>query len=98
MAQTLYDQYALLDAEIASLEAKKEELRVLILKEMVDKGQKTVDIGTGKFSVSRLKKWTYTQKVTELDEALKARKALEQSTEEASYTETESLRFTKVTL
>lgn len=93
-----YDEYAILDAQIKELENKKDSLRSLILKDMVESGEESVETAVGKFSVTRLKTWTYSQKITELSEKLKAEKAKEESTGDATYTEKESLRFTQIKL
>lgn len=93
-----YDQYAILDAAIKDLENQKDELRGLILKEMVEKGEESVETGVGKFTVTRLKTWTYPEKVLEIGEKFKAAKAKAESTKEATYVEKESLRFTQIKL
>jgi len=96
--QNLYDEYASLDAQIAVLEAKKDQLRPLILKQMVDNGQEKIETAVGKFSITRLKKWVYPEKVLEIGEKFKEAKAKSESTGEATYTEQESLRFTQIKL
>ncbi len=93
-----YDEYAVLEAQIKSLENKKDELRGLILKEMIENGKKPVDISVGKFSVTMLKTWVYPEKVIELGDKFKAAKAKAESTGDATYTEKESLRFTQIKL
>jgi hypothetical protein len=93
-----YEEYAIIEAQIKELENKKDSLRGLILKDMVESGEESVDTAVGKFTVTRLKKWTYTEKVEKLSEDLKAQKAREESTGDATYTESESLRFTKIKL
>lgn len=99
MTQTkLYEAYAIIEAEIAALEEKKEMLRGGILKEMIESGADKVDTPFGKFTSTKLKKWKYTNKVDELKEAYTAQKALEESTGEATYEEVPSLRFTKIKL
>ena len=95
---TYYDEYAVLDAQIKSLEGKKDELRGLILRDMVENGEEAVETSVCKFSVTKRKTWTYTSKVTELAEKLKTTQAKEQSTGDATYTEEESLRFTQIKL
>ena len=57
-----------------------------------------METSVGKFSIATLKEWTYTDKVTELEEEYKARKAKEQSTGEATFQEKPSLRFTQIKL
>ncbi len=93
-----YDEYAVLDAQIKSLENKKDELRGFILKDLIDRGVESLEMSTGKFSVTKLKSWTYTSKVTDLADKLKATKAKEESTGDATYVEKESLRFTQIKL
>lgn len=95
---THYEEYAIIEAQIKELENKKDSLRGLILKEMVESGEEAVDTAVGKFSVTRLKKWTYPESVTSLKDKYDAEKARAESTGEATYTESESLRFTKIKL
>ncbi len=96
--ETYYDKYAILDAQIKELENKKDELRGLILKGMVESGEESVETGVGKFTVTRLKTWTYPEKVIELGDKFKAAKAKAESTGDATYIEKESLRFTQIKL
>lgn len=91
---TVYEEYALIDSQIKELETQKEQLRGIILTEMVAKGEENVATAVGKFSVAKLKKWTYPEKVVELGEKFKAAKAKAESTGEATFEENESLRFT----
>lgn len=90
----LFEKYAILDAEEKELKSRKESLRVDILKAMAQENIESATSSFGKFTISKLKKWTYTEKVQELEEKYKARKAKEESTGEAEYEEVESLRFT----
>lgn len=96
--QNIFEEYAVLESEIAALELKKEQLRPFILKKMIDEKVDKLDIGTGKFSITKLKKWTYPESVMELGEEFKAAKAKAESTGDATYTESESLRFSAVKL
>jgi hypothetical protein len=73
-------------------------LKVEILEELIEKDEKVMETSVGKFSIATLKEWTYTDKVTELEEEYKARKAKEQSTGEATFQEKPSLRFTQIKL
>jgi len=94
----LYEQYALLKSKMTELENKEAELRTQILEEMVAKGEEKIETSIGSFKKATLKKWSYTDKVAELEEDFKARKALEQSTGEATYIEQSSLRYTPIKL
>lgn len=93
-----YVEYASLDAQIKALEAQKDEVRGLILKEMVEAGQEAVETEVGKFTLTRLKTWTYPEKVTEIGDKFKAAKAKAESTGDATFVEKESLRFTQIKL
>jgi len=94
----IYEEYSVLESQIKALNAKKETLRSDIIKDMLEKGEDKKEMGVGKFTISRLKKWVYPAKVTELEEKFKAAKAKSESTGEAKYTEVESLRYTSVEL
>lgn len=95
---TLQEEYAILDAKIEELSAKKDSLRVKIVEEMVGKGEKKIETAMGSFSISTLKKWTYPAKVIAIGEEFKAAQALAQSTGEATFEEKPSMRFTKLEL
>ncbi len=92
------DEYAVIDAQIKELEAKKDELKGIILKEMVASGEESIETQVGKFTVTRLKSWTYPEKVIELGDKFRAAKAKAESTGDATYVEKESLRFTQIKL
>ncbi len=94
----LYGEYAKLEAEIAALEMKKEQLRPHIIGMMVAEGLDKIETALGKFSVGKRKVWKYTKQVEELSDMFKARKAFEESTGEATYEEVDQLRFTPVKL
>lgn len=92
--ESLYERYALIDAQMKDLEGKKETLRVNILKMMSEKELDKVETTFGSFTVARLKRWEYSEKVIELNEKYKALKAKEESCGIATFTESDSLRFT----
>lgn len=94
----IFEEYATLEAEIAAREEKKAQLRPFILEQMVTKGIKKQDTAVGSFSVSKLKKWTYPERIKQMEEEFKAEKAKTQSTGEATFEEADSLRFTMIKL
>ncbi len=98
MNNNLYEEYAAVQAEIDALELKKSQLRPFIMQRMIDEGLEKVEFALGKFSVNPLKKWTYSEKVIEMTDELKAQKAKEESTGEATFEETPSLRYTAAKL
>lgn len=98
MNNDIYTDYALLDAQEKEIKAKKEAMRLEILKLMVENNLKAQEHSLGKFSVKKLKTWTYPERIVEMSEQLKAEKALAESTGEATYTESDSLAFTGIKL
>jgi hypothetical protein len=94
----LYEEYALVKAKMTELENQEDALRTKILEQMVENREEKVETAMGSFKKATLKKWTYTEKVAELKEEFEARKALEQSTGDATYEEQPSLRFTPIKL
>ncbi len=90
-----FEEYAIIDSQIKQLTAKKEALRELMIKEMVESGQQKAETVWGSFSVNMLKSWTYPEKVNQMNEDFKAAKAKAESTGEATYEEKPSLRFTE---
>jgi hypothetical protein len=94
----LYEEYASLEIQAKEIEAKKEQLRPHILQMMLDKGEKKIDTAVGSFSRSKLKKWSYPEWVTKINDDFKVAKAKAESTGEATYEEQDSLRFTMIKL
>lgn len=108
-ATSIYELYAYVDAQIAELNARKEQLRSQITQTMIEQGLNKADTSVGKFSLSPKKTWTYPEavsvfekatkeEVSVLIEAVKEAKAKAESTGEATFTEVETLRFTSVKL
>lgn len=95
---SLYEEYAVLESQIAALEAKKEQLRPHILQMMVEQELEKVETLVGKFSVSKRKVWTYPEAVVEVGEKFKAAKAKAESTGDATFEEVDQLRFTPAKL
>ena len=98
MIKNIYNEYADIKVQIAILEMKEEQLRPIILQQMIDNSISKKETDLGKFSISKLKVWTYPKKVIDLGEEFKEAKAKAQSTGEAEYTEQDSLRFAVVKL
>jgi len=94
----IYEEYAAVDAEEKAIKAKKEQLRPFIIKKMIEDGLDKIETSLGKFSVTPLKSWTYPEGVIELGDSFKAAKAKAESTGEATFEESPSLRFTPVKL
>lgn len=94
----LYEEYAVVENKIKALTLMKDTLRGHILEQMVDKGEEKVTTPVGSFTVAKLKTWVYPDEVVALGEEFKAEKARAESTGDATYTETPSLRFVQVKL
>ncbi len=100
----IYEEYAILESEIAERELKKEQLRTAILQNMVERGEKQIKTAIGTFSWTKPKIWTYPEWVNdleaemkiakkEIDSQIKEAKAKAESTKEATYVEENALRF-----
>jgi len=96
--QNIYEEYALLEIKEKEFKVKKDQLRTLIIKGMIESGEKKKETSMGSFSVNPLKKWSYPEHVNELEENFKVAKAKAESSNEATFTEKESLRFTSIKL
>ena len=96
MTDNIYEEYAVLNAQIKALTNQKDELKVKILKDLVENKVDGVTTAVGKFTIAQLKTWKYTSKVKEMEEKFKALKATEESTGDATFEEKPSLRFTQV--
>ena len=95
---TLYQEYALLEAQLKEIETKKEQLRVHILKDMIKQKAEKIETDMGSFTVTKLKTWKYPKAVEILKENFEAAKVQAQNTGDATYTEKASLRFTQIHL
>lgn len=88
-----FEEYGIVYAQIEALKVKGEELKAKIVQEMVERGDKKVEKSVGSFTISHRKTWTYSPKVKELEECVKTQKAIEESSEIATYVENPSLLF-----
>lgn len=93
MKNALLKKYAGVKEQIAALEAELEKMKPEVIEEVVATGEPTLDTEFGSFTVSNLKTWTYTPKVTKAADALKALKAKEELTGVATFVEKQSLRY-----
>ena len=93
-----YEEYAVLDSKIKALTAQKDAVKAYIIENMISKGEEKTSTPVGNFTISKLKTWTYSADVYEMEDDLKARKAHEESTGEAEFVEKPSLRFIQIKL
>lgn len=96
VAETVYEKYAIIDSRIKDLESQKNILKEKILMDMVRRGSESEKHVLGKFTISKLKSWTYPEKVLAIGEKFKSEKAKAESMGTATYTENDSLRFTSI--
>lgn len=101
----IYGEYArnaaeihALKAKIAEYELKQDQLKPHIIEMMTEQGAEKIELDIGKFTITRLKSWSYPEAVVDLGEEFKAAKAKAESTGEATYEVNESLRYTPVKL
>lgn len=98
MEKDIYQEYASLTAQIKNLTNQRDSKKEEILNDMISQGVKKINHTLGSFAVAKLKMWEYPSDIIEMEEDLKARKALAQSTGDAVFTEGDSLRFVEVKL
>ena len=98
MSEKEYEKYAVLNAQIKALTEERDKIKVMIIDELCNSGMQNATTSVGKFTIFNLKTWTYTEEVEEKTEELKALKASEESTGDATYEEKPSLRFTQAKL
>lgn len=92
----LYSDYAILDAQIKELTNLKDAKKLQIMEAMLENGETKIQHTFGSFSLSKLKKWEYPEYITKMEDDFKAAQEKAKTTGEATYTETDSLRFTGV--
>ena len=97
-SEKIYEEYAVLNAQIKELKNKQDELRTQILQSLLEDGVEKAQTSVGSFSITRLKTWTYTPATLQMLEDIKAVKATEESTGEATFEEKPSLRFVQIKL
>jgi len=101
------EEYALLDSQEKEIASKKALLRTKITEDLVAKGEKGAVTPFGRFSISELKTWTYTKafavkekafkaSIKELSDEVKALKATEESTGDATFESRPSLSFSAI--
>jgi hypothetical protein len=95
---SIFEEYAVLEAEEKAIKAKKEQLRPFIIKSMAEQGVSKIETLVGKFSLGTRKVWSYPERIKELEQEFKKEKALSESTGEAICEEVEQLRFTQAKL
>lgn len=89
----LFDEYALIKIEIARLETKAKAMVPEVIAEMQTLGKSKIDNALGTGTITMLKAWKYPANIVKAEDKLKADKAKAQSTGDATYEETPSLRF-----
>lgn len=105
----LFEEYALLESEIAEREEKKKQLKPHILNMLIDKKDGKQETSLGNFSIVRGKSWKYPEWVTELEkktkktiaslnDEIKSAKSKAESTKEATYEETPTFQFRETKL
>lgn len=93
-----YESYASLKTQVAELNAELEALAEELRGDMEAQGLSSVKSPMGTFTLQRRKSWKYPQETTDMLEAAKAKQALDQSTGDATFTETATLSFRQTVL
>lgn len=85
--------YASYKIEAAILEKKMEELKPLIIEEMIANEAEKVNTDWGAFTLQQNRKWTFSDEVEGIRTELKDKEAKEKATGTATYEETPILKF-----
>ena len=89
----MYEEYAVVCAQLKEIEEKKKALAKQIVEKMSLEHIDKIESPLGKFKLTMLKNWTYPDHILELAEQVKTEKAKAESTGDATYEEVPSLRF-----
>lgn len=85
---TNFEIYAEIQKQIKELNDKAKELQPILLQEIVESGEKNIKKEFGTFSIAERKKYTYSEKVVELEIKLKETKKEEEGNQEPIVTQT----------
>ena len=92
--ETLFSDYAKLDAESKAIEAKKVLLKTELLAKMHQEKMEKAETLYGKFTIGSRLSWIYSPKIDKLTESLKMAKIKEEQKGTAKHTTSEFLVFT----
>ena len=88
-------EYAELKAKIKEMEARVSEIAPSILEVMTSTGSKQIEVkGTGKFTLSPCRTWTYPEELVTIETDLEAKKKGAKQKGTATYVEKPVLKFT----
>lgn len=93
MEKETFAQYAKIKHQIKELTAEAKELEPEIVSGMVELGVDKVKTEFGGFTLTTRKTWSYSEKVTALEEQVKVLKAQEESGGVATFEEKKGLMF-----
>ena len=93
MEKQTFEAYAKIKHQIKELTAEAKELEQEILPDMIEGGIDKVKTEFGGFTIVNRKTWTYSEKVAELSEEVKAQKKKEEEDGTAKAEEKKSLLF-----
>ena len=96
MNSNLLKKYAELSVKIKELQDEKDAINIEVMNEILATGGDKFENEYGKFSIRKLKKYTYPAYVTEAKDEYDALKAKAEELEEATYTESPSLTFSAI--
>lgn len=89
----IFKEYADIKIQIKTLEAKAKEIESEVSKNLEESGAEQIESDLGKFYFTSRKKWTYSEKVTEIEGTLKNTKKEEEENGTAKAEESKSLTF-----
>ncbi len=92
----MYKDYADIKLQIKYLEAKADEIREKMIKELLTMPENKVENEYGRFAIGRLNNWTYSSKLESLKADIKSKEIDEQEKGIAKLKVTEFITFKEV--
>lgn len=86
-------EYASLKIKMGQMTERLDELKPLILADMVEENLDKIPTSMGDFTLTKRKTWSYSDDVKLLDDGLKKAKAIEEADGTATFVETPILVF-----
>lgn len=93
----IYEQYATIRKQIASLETLEADLKLKLIEDMKTKNSVKEELPFGRFSIKTRKNYTYSPAIKELEDAVKIKKIEEVEKGVAVMSETQYVEFKEVT-
>lgn len=93
MNKEILKEYAELKIQGSAIDARLDELKPLVLQDILEAQMDKVPTSYGAFTIKKRKIWTYSPEIGAMEEDLKKHKAIEEADGIAKFTEVPQLEF-----